>query len=152
MTYHKLFKLSNPGKSRLAFNSRDSQSVFQVPSAMAETWELTREGTWEVTQASSSIPLHSLKERKMFVGDLQFAEKGTSLVPPIHKFRKLRNSSPTHNNNNNSTAEGYSELLHCPEMGLLMDNCRLAYTRTGRLVGCIACILSVHCQMIYRKR
>lgn len=81
---------------------------------MAEMWELTREVTWEVIQASSSIPLHSLKERRMFVGDLQFAEKDTSLVPPIHKFRKLRNSSPTHNNNN-STAEGYSELLHCPE-------------------------------------
>lgn len=38
------------------------------------------------------------------------------------------------------------------EMGLLMDNCRLAYTKTGRLVGRIARILSVYCQMIYRDR
>jgi len=96
----------------------------------------------------------SMKERRISLRCLQFTEKDTLLVPHIHKFRKLRNSSPTHT----TTIAQLKVIQSCctvlkdtTEMGILMADCTLAYTMTGRLVGCVAHILTMHCQMIYKK-
>lgn len=124
---------------------------------MAENWEVTR----EVTQGSSSIPLHSCWWPRAW-------RKGGALWGAYNSQRKTLCLSHISTNSGSSgallqpttttTAQLKVIQSHCTvlkdttEMSLLMDNCILVYTTAGRLVGCIAHILSMHCQMIYKKR
>lgn len=118
----KIFRLSDLGKSRLAFSSKDLQKGFLIPLLR---WQKLGKwlGNWLGKWLRGPHPLPCSwprawrkGERRISVGYLQFT-CCDRLVSHIHKFRNPGNSSPAHsnNNNNNNMAGGYSKSLHCPE-------------------------------------
>lgn len=158
MTYHKVFELW-PLKSGLAFNSGYSKG-FSRPLLQ---WQKFGKSLSSDSRSDSGVVIHppaqllvakSTKERRISVGCLQLTKTDILHVPHIQKLRKLRSSSPTH-----ATTIARLKVIQrrctvlkdSTEMGLLTDNCTLAYPTAGRLVGCVTHILTMHCQTTYKN-
>lgn len=117
MTYHKVFKLSNPEKSGLAFNSRYPQKV----SPLLQWQKL---GKWLGKWLGKRLRGPHASPCTAAGGQEHEGKEGLCGVPTIHKERHL--AYPTYpqiqeaqelfsNTHNDNTAEGYSKPVHYPE-------------------------------------
>lgn len=104
-----------PTEARLGCQQQGLIESFWVPMLQWQKYRTSLEkwlSSSYLPPPSQLLVVNNMKERSISVGCLQFTKKDTLIVPHIRKFRKLTNSSPTHNN---STAEGYSKLLQYPK-------------------------------------